>query len=452
MSEDESQIAGLQAALKVSPDNAPLRLMLGKALLKAGRAAEAEAELREALKQGTQEGEAGLPLAQSLLAQGKDDHAELLLESLVDRGLATAHAKVEYSKMLLEDGEEGRASVLYGEAVASDPSVAEADLSAKLGARPGKTLAMLSGGDSAAMIDESLKEIEEGYERPKIHFADVGGMDALKEQISLKIIHPLKNPEIYKSYGKASGGGILFYGPPGCGKTHLARATAGEIEAGFMGVGIQDILDMYVGESEKKLHEIFRTARSLKPFVLFFDEVDAIAANRKDLRASAAKTTVNQFLAELDGAGASNDGVLVLGATNAPWHLDPAFRRPGRFDRVLFVPPPDLEGRESILKLHLQGKPAENVDFKELAKKTGGFSGADLRGLVDQAVEKKILEAMKSGKTEPIRTTDLIASLKVVKPSTKEWLATARNYALYSNQGGQYNDILEYLKTHEPEL
>ena len=207
--------------------------------------------------------------------------------------------------------------------------------------------------------DESGEvDFDTELERPKISFADVGGMESLKEEIRLKILHPLANPELYKMYGKSVGGGILMYGPPGCGKTYLARATAGEAKAAFLAVGIEDVLDMWLGNSERRLHQLFETARQNTPCMLFFDEVDALGAKRSDMRASAARMLVNQFLSELDGVSHSNEGVLILAATNAPWHVDSAFRRPGRFDRVLFVPPPDAAARQDILRLASQGPAA----------------------------------------------------------------------------------------------
>jgi len=237
-----------------------------------------------------------------------------------------------------------------------------------------------------------------------------------------------------------------MYGPPGCGKTYLARATAGEIRASFLSVGINDVLNMWLGNSEKNLHQLFEQARRNRPCVLFFDEVDALAASRADMRTSAGRHLINQFLSELDGVTANNEGVLILAATNAPWHVDPAFRRPGRFDRILFVPPPDAPARSSILRIMLKGKPLEDVDYDSLAKKSDGFSGADLKGLVDVAIEKKLQQAIKEGVPKPLTTKDLLAAAAIVKPSTREWFATARNYALYSNQGGTYDDILKYMK------
>ncbi len=250
---------------------------------------------------------------------------------------------------------------------------------------------------------------------------------------------------MYAAYGKSIGGGILMYGPPGCGKTHLARATAGEINSSFLSVGINEILDMWIGGSEKRLHEIFEQARRNTPCVLFFDEVDALGASRSDMRQSAGRHLINQFLSELDGVEYNNDGVLILGATNAPWHLDSAFRRPGRFDRILFVPPPDVEARAGILRIICQGKPTQNVDHEHIAKRAKDFSGADLKAVIDKAVETKLQKAMKTGVPEPLTTKDLTAAVKQVRPSTKEWFSTARNYALYSNEGGMYDDIRKFL-------
>jgi SpoVK/Ycf46/Vps4 family AAA+-type ATPase len=236
-----------------------------------------------------------------------------------------------------------------------------------------------------------------------------------------------------------------MYGPPGCGKTHLARAVAGEVNARFLAVGIHDILDMYLGQSEQNLHSLFELARANTPCVLFFDEVDALGASRADMRQSVGRHVINQFLSEMDGIASNNSGVLTLAATNAPWYVDTALRRPGRFDRVIFVPPPDLSARTVILRIHLEGKPVQKINYEKVATITDGFSGADLRGLVDMAVENKLVEAMEKNKVLPIETQDLISATKRLKPTTKDWFATAKNYALYSNQSGFYDDILEYM-------
>jgi SpoVK/Ycf46/Vps4 family AAA+-type ATPase len=173
--------------------------------------------------------------------------------------------------------------------------------------------------------------------------------------------------------------------------------------------------------------------------------VDALGANRTDMLKSGGRQIINQFLSELDGVSASNEGVLVLAATNAPWHLDAAFRRPGRFDRIIFIPPPDQAARAAILRLMLRGKPVDGVDFDAVAKKTDGFSGADLKALVDLAVEEKLREAMKAGELKPLTHRDLLDAAKRHKPTVRDWFETARNHALYANQSGLYDDVLAHL-------
>jgi len=269
------------------------------------------------------------------------------------------------------------------------------------------------------------------------------------EEIRMKIIYPVAHPEIFRAYGKSAGGGILMYGPPGCGKTYLARATAGEVQANFISIGLHEVLDMYIGQSEQNLHRIFDAARRQAPCVLFFDEVDALGANRADMRHNAMRQVINQFLAEMDGVDTSNEGVLILAATNTPWYVDVALRRPGRFDRGLCIPPPDQPAREAILRIHLAGKPVSRIDYARLAKETREFSGADIRGLVDRAVERKLRDAMSKGIPEPLTTNDLLSVLKETRCTTREWFETARNYAVYSNEGGIYDDILDYLKIHK---
>jgi len=203
---------------------------------------------------------------------------------------------------------------------------------------------------------------------------------------------------------------------------------------------------MWLGNSEKQLASYFDLARERKPCVLFFDEVDALGAKRSDMKQSAGRNVINQFLSELDGIHANNDGVLIIGATNVPWHLDTAFRRPGRFDRIIFVPPPDAAGREAILKLKLEGKPLGQIDFAKIAKKAKDFSGADLNAVVDIAIEGILEEAIKTGTPRPIGTKDLLRGVDAHKASTGEWFTTAKNYAMFANKGGLYDDILKYLK------
>ena len=460
MQPEPEHIQSLREAVKLSPRNLPLRQALADALLSAGFSTEAVVEYKAALALSPDHPPLKFGLARSFHADGKTSHALVVLEDLVKSPQAPPRAFVFYARLLAGAGEVEQAVEQYKRGVEKDPSAADPDFANRFGIRlapepeddappsfsgPGEEDEISDGRIRASWQGSEPEEVVE-IERPQITFSDVGGMDALKEEIRLKIIYPLTHAEMFKAYGKSIGGGILMYGPPGCGKTHLARATAGEVKASFISVGIHDVLDMWIGNSERNLHELFEQARRNSPCVLFFDEVDALGASRTDMKTSAGRHLINQFLSELDGVKASNEGVLILGATNAPWHLDSAFRRPGRFDRILFVPPPDAAARAGILRLHLRGKPVEDVDVEAVAKKADGFSGADLKAVIDITIENKLREAMKAGVPSPIRTKDLMVGVAAQKATTREWFATAKNYALYSNQGGVYDDILTYMK------
>jgi transitional endoplasmic reticulum ATPase len=423
----------LREALKFSPDNIPLRQHIADTLLNRGEAAAAAIEYQQALALAPDSIDLKLGLARAYYQEEKDSAALVIIEDLLAKGETSATILTLHARLLMRSGDLHTAAQQFRQAVAKDPSLQESELVDRLGIKQAQDL----------MTD--MPNIE-GIEKSSICFEDVGGMEDVKEEIRLKIIYPLTHAEMYRAYGKSIGGGILLYGPPGCGKTHLARATAGEIRAGFIAVGLNDILDMWIGNSEKNLHQLFDRARRNQPCVLFFDEVDALAASRADLRHSGGRQLINQFLTELDGVQYSNEGVLILAATNAPWHLDTAFRRPGRFDRILLVPPPDAPARAAILRLQCQGKPIADLDYQFLAQKTEGCSGADLKLVIDLAVEKKLQEAMKTGIPQPLTTRDIATAASGVKPSTREWFSTARNYAVHANQDGNYDDILKYLK------
>ncbi|MEM9024281.1 MAG: AAA family ATPase, partial [Bacteroidota bacterium] len=378
-------------------------------------------------------------LAKTYFSRDQYGAAIVILEELSAEAEKNKQVWLLYAKALFREKSVEPAMEAYRQALAIDPDFTDDELDRALRhPQAGST----PGGEEDEIDDDALRILE----KPDIDFSHVGGMANVKEEIELKIIHPLKHPDLYAAYGKKIGGGILLYGPPGCGKTHLARATAGQVKAKFISIGINDVLDMWIGNSEKNLHEIFEVARRNKPCVLFFDEVDALGASRSDMRQSAGRQLINQFLAELDGIDSDNDGLLILGATNAPWHLDPAFRRPGRFDRVIFVQPPDHAGREHILQLLVDGKPQDKLDLSALAKKTAEYSGADLKAVLDIAIEAKLRESVKTGIPGPLTTKDLQRGIKQHKPTTKEWFNTARNYALYANDSGLYDEILDYLK------
>ena len=430
-------IETLRQAVSLSPENAPLRRHLGDLLSAAGRHEEAADEYREALALDPSD-ELRLSLARAFLALGRTGEAAVLVEVVLEADDSSAAALVLRSRLLLNEGDLAGARDAYRRAVAVDAEFADPELA--------DLLVAPEDADGQVEPEPSTPSGEAvDPDRAVITFTDVGGMEEVKEEIRLKIIHPFQHPELYAAYGKRAGGGVLLYGPPGCGKTHVARATAGELGSSFLWVGLEDVLSMWFGESEQNLHELFEQARRSTPCVVFFDEVDALGARRSDLRSSPGRHLINQFLAELDGVAAENEGILFLAATNAPWHVDDAFRRPGRFDRVVFVPPPDRDARLEILRIHLEGRLQEEIDLERIAARTDGYSGADLHSLVDVAVEAKLAASIRDGVPRPITTGDLVAAASKRKATTAEWFQTARNYALHANQAGSYDAVLEYL-------
>jgi len=430
-------IKNLLEALQVSPDNVPLRLHVAELMLKEENYEEAGSQFREVLKKSYGNARAQLGLATCYFNTEKYSAALVIYEQLPDK--LSVEDRVRYVKCLVKENSLQQAIEIYQKILAVDPLFSDDEIDSYL--------RMPSSAISEELTEEDFDEDSSYFmEKPKWKFQDVGGMKRVKEEISLKIIQPLTNPDLYKAFGKKTGGGILLYGPPGCGKTFIAKATAGEIDAKFISIGLHDILDMWVGNSEKNLHEIFEMARRNTPCVLFFDEVDAIGASRSDLKQSAMRHVINQFLAELDGVESDNDGILILAATNAPWSVDPAFRRPGRFDRIIFVEPPDEAARQEILKAALSGKPVDSIDTAKVAAAAQEYSGADLHAAIDIAVEDKLRESMSKGSIQALTTKDLLKAVKQHRPTTAEWLSSARNYALYANESGLYDDILKYLK------
>ena len=433
---NDTTIEGLREALIHSPENLPLRFLLANALLNLNKLDEAESEYLTLLKL-TPDYKAQLGLATVFYRKGNFSACNVILEEVIANGIRELSVYTLYAKGLLKENSIGKAIDTYKEALAIDPNSFDEELDMHLRQRGGNE-------PTAPYLDEE-HDIR-FLQKPDINFEDVGGMETVKREIDLKIIKPLLHPELYKAYGKKIGGGILLYGPPGCGKTFIAKATAGQVNAAFISITLNDILDMWIGSSEKNLHEIFDLARKSTPCVLFIDEIDALGASRSDMKKSSGRQLINQFLQELDGIDRTNEGVLIIGATNTPWHLDAAFRRPGRFDRIVFVPPPDESTRESILRLKLQNKPTGNIDIPTIAKKTIHYSGADMDAIIDRAIEQKLESSFTDGIPRPLETSDLLNALKQHKPSTQEWFATAKNFALFANDSGLYDDILTYIK------
>ena len=300
-----------------------------------------------------------------------------------------------------------------------------------------------TGSSSSAGLDEARAY---DAEHTGLTLADVAGLDEVKKRLEAAFLAPMRNPELRKLYGKSLRGGLLLYGPPGCGKTFVARAVAGELGARFITVSFADLIDMFVGRSERNIHELFEVARRNAPCVVFLDEVDAIGQKRSQLRNTPMRSAVNQLLLELDDVASDNTGVFLLAATNHPWDVDSALRRPGRFDRTLLVLPPDAPAREGVFRFHLRGRPVAGIDLGRLSRLTDGYSGADIAHICETAAERALLDSVRRGEPRLIGQADLEAAVAEVRPSLGTWFETARNVALFANEGGAYDDLVAYLR------
>lgn len=447
---DEISFAQLKEALKHTPDNPSLLALVITTHQQRGESDEALSLITQCDELARNNAELGRVVAQVLLKNGRAEDALGFLSDDKPDGLLMK-ARVLLALERRKEGYQAYLQAIEGNATLEDPELAtqlRANVVEFTTQNSNSRLRLISNDDTDRQdLDRVLAPQEES-----IGFGDIGGLDSVKKAINKKIILPYKKPSLYQRFRKRVGGGILMYGPPGCGKTLLARATAGECHARFFNVSISDVLDMYIGESERKLHALFERARDEAPAVLFFDEVEALGGKRQNSREAGVAKLASQFLSEMDGFSQNNHGVLILAATNVPWAVDSAFRRPGRFDRVIFVPPPDRIARTYILEHLLRQRPSDpDIDIAGLARRTSGFSGADIRELVETAADEAIEASIESGVEQPIGNRHLEQALGEVKPTTLEWLKTARNYARYANDGGQYDDVVEFLKNHAKE-
>jgi AAA+ superfamily predicted ATPase len=426
MTASDEVLASLAAAVEARPEDGALRLHLAQQLLEAGRVADA------------------LGHCTRLVGENPGDPAVLSLLSQITASLSDA------AQPAAAPEPPAPAAAAPAEPPAPEPV---AGAPAGDGFDWGKAESELGDVDHPfaepafaddGPADDALSSFD--VDSPRVRLADVAGMSEVKERLELAFLAPLRNPELRTAFSKSLRGGLLLYGPPGCGKTFLARALAGELGVRLISVSLADVLDMYIGNSERNIAQLFKQVRRAAPVVLFLDEIDALGQKRTNLRGSAMRGAVNQLLTELDGLGGDNEGVFVLAATNHPWDVDTALRRPGRLDRMLLVLPPDAAARDAVLRAELAERPVTGIDVRSVVAATDGFSGADLVHLVEVAAERALIDSARRGSIRPIDNGDLKKALKEVRASTGAWFAVARNVAQFGNESGEYDELLDYLR------
>jgi SpoVK/Ycf46/Vps4 family AAA+-type ATPase len=405
---EDALIRELTAAVERNPESLEMRLHLAELLLAAERYAEALSQCSAALTR---------------------DPANATALTLLQRCTAAMSTPV---------GEKPVGETPVSEKPAFDWSAAEEEVADII--EP----AFVDHGGEPEVENERDRDV---LVRSDVKLADVAGMQDVKTRLEVSLLGPIRNPELMRAYKVSARGGLLLYGPPGCGKTFFAKAVSGEIDANFYPVGISDVLSRWLGDSERAVHEIFEVARRNAPCVLFFDEVDALGMRRANMRGdSGLRTVVNSLLAEMDPATSDNTGVYVLGATNAPWDVDAALRRPGRFDRMIFVGLPDSQARAEIVRFHLRDRPIAGIDPKAIAARTDGLTGADLAHICDTATQLAMADSVRSGEVRPVSMGDIDAAIGQIRPSAGQWFDVARNVVEFGNRDGTYDELAKYMR------
>jgi AAA+ superfamily predicted ATPase len=459
--EPEPLLDSLRNAVTAMPDDVPLRLHLATMLLRAGQRDEAVRHLGAVLQRDPGNAEAMRLLTSPAEVPGPSAPPPADVESSAERPRGSASpasgsvpapdggAGARRDREGNDDG--GAADHGNADHEAADHKAAEhrADNGYDWSQAEDELRDVLpsmfvgDAGSVSAGLDEARAY---DAEHTGLTLADVAGLDEVKKRLEAAFLAPMRNPELRKLYGKSLRGGLLLYGPPGCGKTFIARAVAGELGARFITVSFADLIDMFVGSSERNIHELFEVARRNSPCVVFLDEVDAIGQKRSQLRNTPLRSAVVQLLSELDNVASDNTGVFLLAATNHPWDVDSALRRPGRFDRTLLVLPPDGPAREGVFRYHLRERPVAGIDLARLSRLTDGYSGADIAHVCETAAEQALLDSVRRGEPRLIGQADLEAAVGEVRPSLGTWFDTARNVALFANEGGAYDDLVAYLR------
>jgi transitional endoplasmic reticulum ATPase len=457
-----SNLSALREAIEESPQNVPLLLLYAQSCLEELSLPEARRVFERVLTLEGSSGEAQLGVARVLFLDGKTSEAVVRLQRLLQDEPEFAPAHIFLSRIYLSEENAEKAVEHYRHALLINKAMSDPALERELSLACGRGevfergAVVGEGPKKVRSLDEWLPSDGEGpgeeefeepgslfyseeedleeersvgprvytlkdFRRPRKSFAEVGGLEGLKEDIRMKVVYPTKRPDLFRAYGKRTGGSMLLYGPPGCGKTLVARAIAGETQIPFFEVELHHVLELYAWGSERNVHQIFDLARAHAPSVVFIDELDGLASDRLDAPPTGGRTLVSQLLHELEQCSDENEGVFVIAATNAPWNLDAAFQRPGRFDRRVLVSLPSAEERMAIIELLKAGKPVGSTDLEWLVGETEGFSGADLRALFDLATEGALRVALREGKVMPLSDELLREALRQVQGSATGW-------------------------------
>lgn len=282
------------------------------------------------------------------------------------------------------------------------------------------------GGDKTEITEGQIKKVR--FHKSNIKFKDVVGMEEQKKLIYENILLAIKKPELLKAYGKKLGLGVIFYGPPGNGKTYIVNAIGGETGSNVIIARINEIVDMYAGNTEKNMHAIFEQARANTPVIVFFDEIDALGMKRSGgggggEQSSYMRMAVNQFLQEMDGIEKNPEGIFIIGATNQPWDIDSALKRSKRFGESIYVPPPDYKSRKGAFIYNTRKMPISGINFGRLSRATMGFSQADIEEICDKAALIPAAEEDRTGRRRKIVMSDFLRMIRKHGNSLDEWYA-----------------------------
>ena len=359
--------------------------------------------------------------------QPKSEDAPLLIGDIAEANKDLVGAKYWYERSLAINPNYSNARERLEQLDKTmHPDLKELDLA------PGKKGKMSWEKQQTVIEEGQIKRV--AFYKSTVKFESVIGLNKVKKYLHDNVVLAIKNPELFKKYGKKLGVGLLLYGPPGTGKTYIVNAIAGEAGANVIIAQINQIVDMYTGNTEKNLHAVFAQARENTPCLIFFDELDALGVKRggggpQGGESSALRLAVNQFLVEMNGVEANPEGLFVMGATNQPWDIDPALKRSGRFGDSVYLPPPKYGDRKRLFEFYTRNKPRGHLSYGRLARITTGFSPADIERVCDRAAMLPLLHEYEKKTGRKLVMSDIIKVLRdkdLSGSSLDEWYQMAK--------------------------